>query len=156
MIRPQSARSAPPTCGTTGRPAFGSGAALVKFVLVGTVGFCVDYGVLRLLVTEFDWHWALARGPSFTLAVGVTWMLNRRFTFGSSNRWLGESFRYLITQVIGSVINLAVFSGIVVVFGEDDLLVPLAAGAAAGLVFNFLMSKHVVFGQPTKGLNGYD
>ena len=122
----------------------------LKFVLVGGFGFGIDYGVLRVLVTEWGWHWALARIPSFGLAVCVTWILNRTLTFGSSNRWAVESFRYLLTQSIGSAINLAVFSGIVMVFGVGTLLVPLAVGAAAGLVFNFLMSKYVVFSERPK------
>ena len=122
----------------------------LKFVLVGLVGFAIDYGVLRLLVTAWGWHWAPARIPSFALAVLVTWMLNRAITFGSSNRWAGESFRYLVTQSIGAVINLTVFSGIVMVFGAGALLVPLAGGAAAGLVFNFLTSKYVVFSERPK------
>ena len=59
----------------------------------------------------------------------------------------GESFRYLLTQSIGSAINLVVFSGMVMVFGAGTLLAPLAVGAAAGLVSNFLMSKYVVFSE---------
>ena len=122
----------------------------LKFGLVGGVGFGIDYGVLRLLVTEWGWHWALARIPSFGLAVCVTWILNRTLTFGSSNRWAGESFRYLVTQSIGSAINLAVFSGIVMVFGAGTLFAPPAVGAAAGLVSSFLMWKHVVFSERPK------
>ena len=71
--------------------------------------------------------------------------MNRTLTFGSSNRWAGESIRYLVTQSIGSAINLVVFSGIVIAFGAGTLLVPLAVGAVVGLVSNFLMSKYVVF-----------
>jgi len=119
----------------------------LKFVLVGGVGFAIDYGVLQVLVTEWGWHWALARIPSFGLAVCVTWILNRTLTFGSSNRWAGESIRYLIAQSIGSAINLGVFSGIVMVVGAGTLLVPLAVGAAGGLVSNFLMSKYLVFSE---------
>ena len=77
-------------------------------------------------------------------------MLNRALTFGSSTRWAEESMRYLVTQSIGSAINLVVFSGIVMVFGAGTLLVPLAVGAAAGLVSNFLMSKYVVFSERPK------
>ena len=61
----------------------------------------------------------------------------------------GESIRYPVTQSIVSAINLAVFSGIVMVFRAGTLLLPLAVGAAAGRVSNFLMSKYVVFsGRP--------
>ena len=94
-------------------------------------------------------HWALARIPSVALAVCATWVLNRVLTFGSSNHWAGESFRYLVTQSIGSAINRMAFSGIVMVFGAGTLLMLLAVGAVAGLVFNFL-SKHVVFSEQAK------
>ena len=59
-------------------------------------------------------------------------MLNRTLTFDSSNRWEGESFRYLVTQSIGPAISLVVFSGIVMVFWAGTPLVPLAAGARSG------------------------
>ena len=146
----QSAQSSHRISGS--RPSSGSKAGVVflKFVLVGGVGFGIDYWVLRLLVMEWGWHWALARIPSFGLAVCMTWILNRTLTFGSSNRWAGESIRYLVTQSIGSAINLVVFSGIVMMFGAGTLLVPLAVGAAAGLVSNFLMSKYVVFSERPK------
>ena len=146
----RSERSSPRVSGSRRSSACRPGVVFLKFILVGGVGFGIDYGVLRLLVTEWGWHWALARFPSFGLAVCVTWLLNRTLTFGSSNRWAGESIRYLITQSIGSAINLVVFSGIVMVVGAGALLVPLAAGAAAGLVFNFLMSKYVVFRERPK------
>jgi putative flippase GtrA len=150
MNRRQSAKSSPWVSGSRHSSASKPGEVFLKFVLVGGVGFGIDYGVLRLLVTEWGWHWALARIPSFRLAVCVTWTLNRTLTFGSSNRWAGKSIRYLVTQSIGSAINLVVFSGIVVVFGGGTLLVPLAVGAAAGLVSNFLMSKYVVFSERPK------
>lgn len=145
MNRRQSAQSSPGISGSTHPSASKSGVLFLKFVLVGGIGFGIDYGVLRLLVTAWGWHWALARIPSFALAVCVTWIMNRTLTFGSSNRWAGESIRYLVTQSIGSAVNLVVFSGIVIAFGAGTLLVPLAVGAVAGLVSNFLMSKYVVF-----------
>ena len=88
-------------------------------------------------------------------------MLNRTLTFDSSNRWEAESFRYLVTQSIGSAINLVVFSGIVMVFGARTLLVPLAVGAVAGLASNFLMSRYVVLSERPKmrrtmGLKDHD
>jgi len=42
------------------------------------------------------------------------------------------------------------FSGIVMVFGAGILLMPLAVGAVAGLVSNFLMSRHIVFSERPK------
>jgi putative flippase GtrA len=144
------AESSPWVSGSRHASASKLGVILLKFILVGGVGFGIDYGVLRLLVTEWGWHWALARIPSFGLAVCVTWILNRTLTFASSNRWAGESFRYLVAQSIGAAINLAVFSGIVMVSGAGTLLVPLVVGAAAGLVSNFLMSKYVVFSERPK------
>ena len=150
MNRGQSAKATPRVPGSAHTTASKPGVVFLKFVLVGGIGFGIDYWVLRMLVTLWGWHLALARIPSFGLAVCVTWILNRTLTFGSSNRWAGESIRYLGTQSLGSAINLVVFSGIVMVFGAGTLLVPLAVGAAAGLVSNFLMSKYVVFSERPK------
>ena len=145
MNHRRSATLSHPVSGSRPIPAARPGLVFIKFVLVGGIGFGIDYGVLRELVTQWGWHWALARIPSFGLAVCATWILNRTLTFGSRNRWTGESLRYILTQSIGSAINLAVFSGIVMLLGARALLAPLAVGATAGLLFNFLMSKRVVF-----------
>jgi putative flippase GtrA len=89
----------------------------------------------------------IGEDPIDWLALCARWILNRTLTFGSSDRSPGALFRYLVTQSIGSAINLAVFSGIVMVFGAGALLAPLAVGAAAGLVSNILMSKYAVFSE---------
>lgn len=84
MNRRQSAQSSPRVPGSRHSTASRPGVVFLKFGLVGAVGFGIDYGMLRLLVT--GWHWALARIPAFGLAVCMTWILNRTLTFGSSGQ----------------------------------------------------------------------
>ena len=55
---------------------------VARFLIVGTVGFAIDGGLLYLLVrTDVDPY--LARGLSFPPAVTATWYLNRVWTFAA-------------------------------------------------------------------------
>jgi len=134
------------------------GAEFVRFAAVGAAGFAVDAGVLTLLVSLLGSNVYAARAVSFAVAVFVTWLINRRWTF--ANRGVGpvpsagaEYARYVAVQVTGALANLGVF---VVVLAIEPTLVrypvlPLAFGAVAGLAVNFVGARTWVFAQrPTR------
>jgi putative flippase GtrA len=139
------------------RPAGGRGdltvrAEFVRFVAVGFVGFVVDAGVLTLLASFLGWNVYAARGVSFGIAVFVTWLINRRWTFGSRTMSGAaaagaEYSRYLVVQVIGALANLGVFVGVLAI--QPGLIrypvVPLAFGAVAGLLVNYCGARAWVF-----------
>jgi putative flippase GtrA len=121
------------------------------FAAVGTVGFCVDAGVLTALVRYGGFNPYAARVASFGVAVVATWALNRRFTFdsgaASALERASEYGRYFSVQVAGASANLAVYSICLVMWPPliHWLVVPLAAGSAVGLIINFLGAKLWVF-----------
>ena len=51
------------------------------FFVVGTIGFIVDAGVLAVLVHGYGQGNYSSRMVSFAVAVTVTWLLNRTFSF---------------------------------------------------------------------------
>lgn len=117
-----------------------------RFLVVGGTGFLVDGGILSYLL-EREWPIALARLVSFTVAVGWTYLLNRRLTFkvrrASARVEQGTAFGYGLIQVMGALTNLAVFMLIVLWRPEwkANPWVPLAIGAAFGLAVNYSLSK---------------
>lgn len=124
------------------------GCEFPRFVFVGAVGFCVDAGLLTLLM-QTGWNIMPARSVSFLSAVTCTWILNRIYTFRMAQRIgiLKQSVSYIATQVIGAVINLMVFFALIELYPalHNTPMIPLTFGAVASLAFNFTVSTRYVF-----------
>lgn len=124
--------------------------SLLKFGLVGTVGFAIDGGLLSLLA-HLGVNIYLARAVSFPLAVVATWYLNRRLVFkagaATAAKKRQEYGRYFAVQLGGAALNLLVFSILIGAFAELKTvpIVPFAAGSAVGLIFNYLGARLLVF-----------
>src|SRR3978361_592966 len=86
---------------------------LVGFLTVGVCGLAVDVGVLWALESGGVSHVA-ARAVSLGLATVVTWLLNRSFTFGASERSRRHEFgRYGLVALVSQSLNYLIFLGIV-------------------------------------------
>lgn len=121
---------------------------LMRFGLVGGLGFVVDGGVLQLMVM-LGLHPIPARAVSFPIAVLATWLANRTFTFPDKieQSKLREASTYVAVQLVGGAANFVVYSGLILKmkFFAEWPLIALAFGSAAGLTINYLGSKHIVF-----------
>ncbi len=122
---------------------------LIRFGIVGTIGFIVDASILLFFVHTIGYPIALSRILSFSSAVFVTWIINRNFTF-SKNSNLNkkkEYIFYLIIQTIGALINYVIFIILVYKFEfmEDYLILPLGFAAIIAMFFNFLMMKKYLY-----------
>jgi putative flippase GtrA len=128
------------------------GRQAASFVGVGTVGFAVDGGILTLLNSLYDIELLPARMTSFSVAVTVTWGLNRARTFADrkDQRMVREWGRYAAVNSIGALLNLGIFFWLLRRFSifEDTPLIPLAIAASVALVFNFVASRQVAFRYP--------
>ncbi len=119
---------------------------------VGGAGFFVNEAALvvaRVLLHLGD-HAAWLFG--FAVAVTFTWWGNRTITFHEHKStghtgMLAEWARFVATNSLGALANFAVYS-LLIAFAPWPLNVPYAAlffGVLVGLVFNYTLSKRLVF-----------
>lgn len=118
----------------TGRP--------LRFAGVGAVGFAVDAGILAGGLSVGLPAWA-ARVPSFVLAVGATWALNRRLTFRTGAvPTLREFGAYLAAMSVGLGVNYATY--LAGLFAGLSPLIALCVASGVALVVNFLAARRVL------------
>ncbi len=121
----------------------------LRFCVAGVAGLVVDIAVLYVLAPLLGWY--VARAGSFVAAASVTWWLNRRFTLtlrpdhAQKPVWL-EYFQYLASMLVGGAVNYLAYAS--VVYGVLSVFAPMlgvALGSIAGLIFNYLAARHLVF-----------
>jgi len=123
----------------------------MRFCCAGGLGFVVDFSVLKTIV-----HLGLnpigARLISFSVAVVVTWLVNRAWTFKAHpTRGLSGLVRefasYVAVQSVGFAANFSVYTAMVIGIPalEGRLLPPSIVGTLVGLLVNYLGAKHLVF-----------
>ncbi|UFN51092.1 GtrA family protein [Roseomonas sp. OT10] len=121
---------------------------VVRFGVVGTLGFLVDSAVLLAAM-------ALGAGPyggrvvSYLAAATTTWAANRAWTFrgagggAAHQQWV----RFLLVNLVGFALNYGAYA-LLVAFVPVVATYPLlgvAAGALVGMTGNFLLSRRYVF-----------
>jgi putative flippase GtrA len=124
----------------------GLGGQILRFTIVGGLGFVLDAGLLKTLV-HFHLHPLWARVASLATAVTFTWWANRTLTFepGRPPSWR-EFGAYVLSSLVGLAINYAVYS-LAVMFGAS-LLAAVALGTIAGSVFNFIRYRVLLTREP--------
>jgi putative flippase GtrA/glycosyltransferase involved in cell wall biosynthesis len=117
-----------------------------RFGLVGVVGYIVNAGMVEFLAPEIGP--LQAQGFAFPVAASVTWWCNRRFTFGASHRAVHQEWlRYLLANALGWTANNGVYAWMVfsLPLAYQHPALAVAAGSVAGMVFNFSVSRRLVF-----------
>ncbi len=118
----------------------------LRFSFIGTLGFIIDATVFFLSVNLLALNWAESRVLAFLMAVGATWLGNRRVTFRSSAPPKTEVLRYFAVQSGGCLVNYLSFVGFAAAFGTGRwLIAPYLVGTAAGMIFNYSLSRYFVF-----------
>ncbi|MCB1774736.1 MAG: GtrA family protein [Gammaproteobacteria bacterium] len=120
-----------------------------RYVLVGSIGFIIDAGLLAVLHYGVGWEVMASRFCSFAVAVTATWLLNRVITFADSrsHRLLAEWFRYTVVNVLGGGLNLAVFAG-VMHLANSNIAQPMTAivfSSLVALAFTYSANRWLVF-----------
>jgi len=115
-----------------------------RFGAVGAVGFVVDASAFTLL--QSAWHAPhLARLGAFLVAVAMTFILNRRYTFKARTK--SRPLVYLIGQTVSLIVNMSVFSLIIwhPVWLPWQYYAGLMLGSIAAMFINYEMSRRYAF-----------
>lgn len=117
--------------------------------MVGSIGFVVDASILLLLVYIYDFNILFSRVIAFFIAVLITWIINRNFTFSNNSSYKKgkEYIYYLIIQGMGALLNLLIFMLLIYSFKifEENLILPLAIASIIVMFFNFFVIKIKIY-----------
>ena len=122
---------------------------LVRFTLVGALGFAVDAAVLAALRGLAGNY--IAQMLAFIVAALATWALNRRWTFADRNNGLRlheEGVRYLGANVIGFVVTNGLYS-LLVLATPIPVFACLAIAAAVSALVSYAVNNTLVFKERT-------
>jgi putative flippase GtrA len=129
----------------------------LKFGLVGVVGFIVDSAVLYLGLYLLGLNLYSGRVLSYLVAASATWALNRLYTFSSSTRTgVGRQWSlFVIVNSVGGFVNYGVYAALVSTIGffTGYPVLAVAIGSVMGLVFNFSLSRTLVFNTNNSSMN---
>jgi putative flippase GtrA len=129
----------------------------LRFAIVGAAGFVVDEGVLFTMQRFAGLDPLVARAISIFAAMTFTWWGNRTLTFREhaasgllavSWEWL----RFVAANLVGALVNYGSFATLVhfAPAPANNPYLATAIGVGIGLLFNFTLSKRLVF-RPRSG-----
>lgn len=119
----------------------------LRFGAVGAAGFVIDTATVYSLLDRLGLYGAGVAG--FVTAASGNWVLNRLWTFRGQGsgpaHWQWAMF--MVTNLGGFVLNRGTYALLVtfVAVAARRPVIAIAAGAVAGLLVNFTLSRRVVF-----------
>ncbi len=132
------------------RPPPGPFARLVRFALVGGLGFITDTSTLYLLMFSFGLDPYRGRALSFLVGVTTTWLGNRHYTFpdraarrGRSREWL----RFLTVSAPTALVNYGIYAALIATLplAARHPVVAVALATLASFLLNFTGSTLFAF-----------
>ena len=113
---------------------------LVKFCVVGAIGYVVNLVVYVLLLKGAGFHYMPAAIGSFLVAVANNYMLNRIWTFRATRGHVGaQGWRFLVVSTASLLANLALLH-LMVTAGVGEII-----GQAVAIILvtplNFIGNK---------------
>lgn len=130
----------------------------IKFLIVGTIGFVVDFGTLTFLKEFTSLPTAAANTISFSAAVISNFIFNRYWTYPDSRSKpiMAQLGQFTLVNVIGLLINTgillvleAVFDSLLVNFPEIPIRGYIPAKMIATIVvlfWNFFVNRYWTYG----------
>jgi putative flippase GtrA len=119
---------------------------LSRFLFAGAVGFLADAAMLATLLHLWSMNPFLARLLSIGFALTVTWLINRSMTFGPSGRHVAaEGARYGGVGIGTSLVNYAVYCGLIAAVPALPPLAALVAGSAVAMALSYIGYSRLVF-----------
>jgi putative flippase GtrA len=129
----------------------------IKFAIVGISGIFVNFAILFFSKEILQWSDEVSLALGIIFSVTTNYILNRIWTFQSSQPILSEYFKYIATNFVGFAIQYIVAYAVVVFSPIDNIQIPLLGfkvdiiyfgsmlGILIGFISNFLFSKFFVF-----------
>jgi putative flippase GtrA len=124
---------------------------LLRFGIVGVLGFLVDAGILHELVSAWKINLFVGRAISFVCAASTTWLANRTVTFSAGAKSRGDLLtewsKYVVASIAGAAVNNAAFVISVELSAtiHNWPVVGVGIGSIAGLCVNYAMYSGFVF-----------
>jgi putative flippase GtrA len=114
-----------------------------SFLAVGIATTAVHYGVLITLVEVWAVNPVLATTAGFLMAVILSYLLNRHYTFEERPAFHSGLFKYCAALSVGLVLN----TGTVALLTSWGFYYVLAQAIASGLalIWNFFAARFIVF-----------
>lgn len=123
--------------------------SFAKFGLVGASGFLVDISVFSLLNMLLNVPVELTRGIAYWVAATWNWFFNRAFTFSEAQKEShgAQWTKYVLMCLVSFFPNWGTFT---ILTRSSDFFaqyseLALVAGVGAGMVFNFVGARFVIF-----------
>ncbi len=126
----------------------------IVYVIVGVIVTAVDYVVYSLLVKFAGLGVTPSNVVAWIAAVGVAYILNRKYVFMSKTSGAGEILKEVVEFVAGRLFSGAVVVILVpllmklgitqMIFGVEGFVAKIAA-SIIGLILNYFISKFWVF-----------
>jgi putative flippase GtrA len=125
----------------------------IRFGMVGAGGYVVDAGVLGLTTGQLGLDPYRGRAIAVAAAMTATWIGNRYLTFaarrarGSVSAIAQEALKFAGANLVGAAVSYGVFAALVRFAASpwNNVFAAQAVGVLAGLVFNFTLSRTLVF-----------
>ena len=122
---------------------------LLRFVMVGFFGFCVDAMLLELFV-RIGFVPAIARIFSIALALQVSYALHGIFTYRNHRGFNRKSWlRFMASNLIGAAINYGIFLAVLAADLAHEprasRMIALVTATAITLSFNYWANRRFAF-----------
>ena len=116
---------------------------LFRFIVVGGLSAAIEYSLYFLFKPLFGYM--TGNVVAFACTNVVTYILTRRYVFGSTNEnKTQEAFLFFLCLCGALIANSIALWALVELAGTDDRIAKIIAIAVA-VVWNFFTRKHVVF-----------
>lgn len=119
---------------------------VIKYITAGGTAAVVDLGMLYALTDGAGLHYLLSATIAFLLAFGVSFTLQKFWTFGHDDmtRVHAELALYLAVAVVNLFVNAGLMYVFVEVVGIWYLFAQILTGATIAC-YGFLLYRHVIF-----------
>ncbi|MEM7619201.1 MAG: GtrA family protein [Pseudomonadota bacterium] len=116
-----------------------------RFCISGCVGFIVDAGLLQLGI-GLGFGAIESRIFSLAVALTVTWVLHRNYTFKAlAQEPMSQYGKFIIVGLSGAALNFLIFTGILISQPPITPFIALVIASAIALIANYLGSRYFAF-----------